>query len=297
MDITGIIKKNRPHLSSSSVRTYESILKNLAKKIQSKPLDRAEIIANVDKITAELKDKSPKNRKTIYSALIVILDDGNDNNQVLNKFRTQMMRDSETAEQDDSKQMMNDKQRDNWMDWPDVLTLYKNLEKKVKPLFKIQNPSSSMIRLMQQYVMLSLFTLIKPRRTTDWISFKLRDIDKAKDNYLQGNTLIFNDYKTKKYLGVQKVECPRELKKILNDWSKVNDKPYLLMDTKGNQMNASKFTQELYNIFDKKISTNMLRHSYLTNLLKDVPKLKELQQNMKDMGQTNLLTQLQYVKK
>jgi hypothetical protein len=49
-------------------------------------------------------------------------------------------------------------------------------------------------------------------------------------------------------------------------------------------------------IFDGlKISTSMLRHIYLTDKLKDVPKLVELEQLASDMGHS-LKEQLEYVK-
>ena len=296
MSLSEIIKHNRPNLSHSSVRTYISILNNLSKRIKCPELTKDCIIKHESDIIKDLSDKSPRNRKTIYSALIVMLDDGK-HNKVLDKFRTLMMRDSEKTEEEDAKQEKNTKQRENWMDWSEVNKVYNDLEAKAKPLFKLKDLSKSMIRLIQQYVMLSLFIKIKPRRTSDWTDFKLRGYDKNKDNYMEGNKLIFNSFKTKKYLGKQVIDLPKDLKKILTDWSKINTKDNLLIDTKGNPMNASKFTQELYNIFGKNISTNMLRHIYLSNLLKDTPALLKLQENMKDMGQTNLKTQLQYVKK
>jgi hypothetical protein len=296
MSLSDIIKHNRSSLSHSSVRTYVSILNNLSKRIKCPELTKDCIVKHEQDIIKDLSDRPPRNRKTIYSALIVILDDGTAN-KTLDKFRTLMMKDSEKTEEEDAKQEKNVKQKENWIEWSEVNQVYNDLEGKVKPLFKLKSLSKSMIRIIQQYVMLSLFVKIKPRRTMDWIDFKLRNFDKTKDNYMEGNKLIFNSFKTKKYLGKQVIDLPKDLKKILNEWSKINTKDNLLFDTKGNPMNASKFTQELYNIFGKNISTNMLRHIYLSHLLKNTPALLKLQENMKDMGQTNLKTQLQYVKR
>ena len=300
MSLTELIKTRRPHLSSSSVRTYNSILTNLAKKIDTTDkLDRDGIIKHSDAITKRLKDDPPKNRKTILSALVVVLDEPNSpNNDVLNHFRRQMLDDSKKSDEIDNKQEMSEKQAENWIEWKDVIAKYEDMKKKVAPLWKTEHLTKSMFRLLQQYVILSLFVLIKPRRALDWVDFKLRNIDNKKDNYMQGNKLYFNSFKTKKYLGLQTVELPATLKKILSDWSKIQKSDYLLTDTRGSHMNSSKFTNELYSIFDPKlISVNMLRHSYLTSLLKDVPKLQELQETMKDMGQTDLETQMKYVKK
>jgi hypothetical protein len=62
-------------------------------------------------------------------------------------------------------------------------------------------------------------------------------------------------------------------------------------------MTNVKLSQRLNKIFDGlKISTGLLRHIYLTEKLKDVPKLQELEQLASDMGHS-LKEQLEYVKK
>jgi len=300
MTLAELIKEKRPHLSSSSIRTYCSILRNLAKKIgTTDTLNREGIIKHKDAIVKQLENDPPKNRKTIYSALVVVLQEpDNADNTVYNFFRREMLADGKAANEEDEKQEMTQKEADNWVDWKDIVSKWEDMKKKVTPLWKAEKLTKPQFRALQQFVMLSCFVLIKPRRALDWCDFKLKNVDTNKDNYMQGNKLYFNSYKTKKYLGLQTVDLNRELKKILTDWSKIQPSDYLFTDTRGNPMNASKFTSELYVIFDPlQISVNMLRHSYLTSLLKNVPQLKELQETMKDMAQTNIETQLKYVKK
>lgn len=297
-DLSSLIRANREHLSNSSIRTYVSILNNLKKKLNlSDALNKAGITKHVNAILDSLKEKTPKQRKTVLSALVVMLDDGHASD-VLNQIRHKMMSDSQKADEEDSKQEMTTSQAENWMSWSDVEKKYAELEKKVKPLWKLEEIPKAVFRFIQQYVILSCFVRIKPRRSQDWLDFKIHGtIDPKKDNYMKGNKLVFNSFKTKKYLGQQEVDCPPALKKIFTDWARINTHDNLLVDTKGKPMSASQFTQELYSIFDKNISTNMLRHIYLSNLLKDVPKLQELQSTMKDMGQTDLETQMKYVKR
>ena len=66
------IKKQRPNISESSIKTYNSILTSLYKKIfKSNDID----IKNFDKhkeILDHLKTLEPNKRKTILSALVVI---------------------------------------------------------------------------------------------------------------------------------------------------------------------------------------------------------------------------------
>ena len=300
MTLQEILKERRPHLSTSSIRTYCSILRNLGKNIGVEGiLDRNAIIKHKDDIIKALKDNPPKNRKTVLSALVVVLDDPKaENNDVLNYFRRQMMADGKEADEQDEKQEMTEKQAKNWIEWKDVCAKWEDMKKKVAPLWKSDKLTKPMFRALQQFVILSCFVLIKPRRALDWCDFKIKNVDPKKDNYMQGNKLFFNSYKTKKYLGLQTIDLPLTLKKILNDWSKIQTSDYLFTDTRGGNMNSSKFTSELYAIFDPlQVSVNMLRHSYLSSILKDVPKLQELQETMKEMAQNNLETQLKYVKK
>ena len=52
----------------------------------------------------------------------------------------------------------------------------------------------------------------------------------------------------------------------------------------------------LNKIFGKKISTSMLRHMYLTNVYRDVPKINQMQDLAKEMGHS-VSTALEYVKR
>ena len=55
----------------------------------------------------------------------------------------------------------------------------------------------------------------------DFIQFKIYNIDKNKNNYIKGNTLIFNIYKTSKLKGQQKIKIPKQIKSILTKYIKL----------------------------------------------------------------------------
>jgi hypothetical protein len=67
------------------------------------------------------------------------------------------------------------------------------------------------------------------------------------------------------------------------------------MKPNGTKFSAQNITRELNSIFGKKISTSMLRHIYLSNLYKDVPKLNQMRETAEKMGH-DFTTALQYVK-
>ena len=124
-----------------------------------------------------------------------------------------------------------------------------------------------------------LFTGTVPRRSLDFVDFRIENVDKKKDNYLERNEMVFNSYKTAKTYGQQRVTIPIKMKNILRKWIKVNPTPYLLFDRNYNPLSSVKLNQRLNKIFDgKKISVNALRHSFLTE------KYGDISEDMADMG-------------
>ena len=75
--IIDLIKKNRPHLSASSIKTYKSILKNIYDKCFD---DKEYSMKNFDDdkiILISLKDVPYNKRKTVLAALSVLTDNKN----------------------------------------------------------------------------------------------------------------------------------------------------------------------------------------------------------------------------
>jgi len=127
------------------------------------------------------------------------------------------------------------------------------------------------LQTIQQYIILCLLSgiFIAPRRSLDYTEFKISNIDKDADNYLDKNELVFNKYKTAKFYNEQRVSCPKELLSILKKWIKTNNNDYLLFDSNGEKLTSVKLNQRLEKIFGKKVAVNLLRHSFLTDRFKD----------------------------
>jgi integrase len=285
------IIKLKPNISQSSVNTYNSILKNLHKRVF---IDKDIDLKNFEKtapIISFLKDLEPSKRKTILASLVVITDN--------KRYRDQMMKDIEEYKSNESKQMKNDKQTDSWVDTSDIDLLLTDLEKNTNTLYKKKTLSNSDLQDIQNYIILCVLSgrYIPPRRSKDYVDFKIRDIDKDKDNYIDKKNMIFNSYKTAKTYQRQEIPIPPELLKILNKWIKVNPSDYLLFDSGGNKLSNVKLTQRLNKIFGKKASVNQLRHTYLSNKYQDTIKLnKDMADDMKAMGSSRAQESI-YIKK
>jgi len=277
--IKELIIKNKPNISKSSVTTYLSILKNLYINVFKDDKFDLDNFDKADKILTALKDLEPNKRKTILASLVVITDN--------KKYRDQMLKDIEVYKSNESKQIKSDKQTDSWLDTSEIDDIYNIMEKVVKHLYKKKELSMIDLQEIQNYIILCVLSgkFIPPRRSKDYVDFKIKDIDQEKDNYIEKKNMIFNSYKTAKTYQRQEIPIPSELMKILNKWIKVNPTEYLFFDSNGKKLSNVKLTQRLNKIFGKKASVNQLRHTYLSNKYQDTIKQnQEMEDDLKAMG-------------
>ena len=275
--IIDTLKQKRPNLHAKSIKTYVSLLKNIMKNMGYEDLE--DLDKNSGKVIKFLKEKydNLNGVKTRLSALFVITEN--------KMYHTDMMTNIQKYNTETNKQEKNDKQKDNWMTTEEIQTIYDQMETNVKPLWKKKEFSTKEILKIQDFVIISLFTLIPPRRAMDYIEFKINNINTNKDNYIKGTNLIFNTYKTSKQKGTQTIKIPKQLKSILTKYIKlIADKSdYLIFNNKYQQLSTPNFTLRLNKIFgNKKVSVNMLRHIYLSEKHRD--NLAEMKQDFADMG-------------
>lgn len=288
------IKKKRPDISISSLKTYESLLRNLYEKVFGDILEKTYNIERFDeseKIIKFLKNLEPRKRKTLLSALVVITDK--------KEYRDLMLEDIKKYNDEEGKQVKTEKQIDNWVEKDDIKGLIDYLDKISKTIYKKKELTSQDLQIIQQYIILSVLggVFIPPRRSKDYVNFKIKNINKDEDNYMDKNKFIFNSYKTAKTYGKQEVEIPSKLKAIINKWTKVNPTEYLLFDTNEKQLSNVKLNQRLNKLFGKKASVNQMRKTYLSDKYSDmIDKQKELDIDMKDMGSSKLQEKI-YIKK
>jgi hypothetical protein len=283
------IKDKRPSLSESSLTTYTSILRSLYKKLYGDGDIDFSKFNQADKILEHLKTLPPNRRKTILSALVIITDN--------KKYREQMLEDVRDYNKEISKQEKSPQQEANWVTQQEVESMYNSLKKNANMIYKKDSITNADLQVIQNFIILALFNLIAPRRSKDYVDFKIRNVDKDKDNYMEKGKFVFNSYKTAKTYGKQEVAIPRELTTIINKWIKVNPTDYLLFDSNMNPLTAVKLNQRLNRIFDgKKIAVNALRHSYLTDkYADDMKKKSSMATDMSNMGSS--LSQMEtYVK-
>lgn len=291
MSLEEIIKERRPNISKSSIKTYSSILRNLYKKVFNRDDFVIDDFEKSKEILKHLQTLEPNKRKTILSALVVITDNKD--------YRSQMLEDIKDYNKEQSKQVKSDKQEKNWVSQDEVDSLFNELEKTAKYLYKSPKLSNIDLQEIQNYIIMSLLSgvFIPPRRSKDYVELKIKNVDKTKDNYIDKNKLVFNSYKTAKTYGQQTVDIPPKLNIILKKWLKVNPTEYLLFDSSLNKLSNVKLNQRINKLFGKKVSVNQLRHTYLSDKFGDlIDKKGQLAKDFKDMG-SSMLQESVYIKK
>ena len=290
--IKDYIHSKRSTLSKSSITTYASILKNLYKKVfKDDDMDLGKF-DNSEPVLTFLKDMPPNRRKTILSALVIITDK--------KAYRDLMAEDVRDYNKDISKQEKTPQQEAAWVETSQVNEICAELKKVADLLYKKKQLSAADLQQIQNYIIMCVLggCYISPRRSKDYVDFKIRNIDKEKDNYLDKGKFVFNSYKTAKTYGTQTVDIPVQLKNIINKWIRANPTDHLLFDANGGKLSAVKLNQRINKIFDgRKVSVNQLRHTFLTDKFGDtIQKKKEIAETMEDMGSSsNMLDS--YVKK
>jgi integrase len=276
------IKEKRPTLSDSSITTYHSILKNLHKNVFGGDMEIKDF-SKTDPILKYLKDSPASRRKTILSALVIITDK--------KEYRDQMLDDIKEYNADTSTQEKTEKQKESWIDAVEVKQLWDQMKTNVDLIYKKATLTPSDMQTIQSFIIVSLLggVFVPPRRSKDLVDWKIANLDRDKDNYLDKNTIHFNSYKTAKTYGQQTMVIPIQLKNILNKWIKVNPTDYLLFDSNRNPLTSVKLNQRLNKIFaGKKVGVNQLRKTYLTGKYAETAKQqKEMAKDMSAMGSSS----------
>ena len=282
--LTKTIKNKKESLSDNSVRTYISNLMSINKKLKGD--DTVEWFSkNNNDIIEYIKksDASKQSLKTYLSALYILTG--------IQEYKTLMITYCNEVNNNYKTQKMTDKQESTRISFEDVKKIYMN------NLLTLKNSPT-----LENYVnylacALSSGFFIPPRRA-EVAYIKIKNYDKEKDNYIDKNRIVFNNYKTSKKYGQQFIDIPKEIIPILKKYLKVNESDFLFPNKNGDKcLTNSDYTRLLNDIFGKSISVDALRSIYLSHKYKDIPKLTEMQATATAMGHSITTGLTDYVKK
>lgn len=317
LHIKEMIMKNRPMLAHGTLSTYMASIRKIQQICKCNAYTIDGLIKNRKEIMDSLGEvQSPMIRKSKISAIIAVLDDksGAEHSEelieALKDYRKVMTEDAAKVNKKNISQELSDKQKEHLISQEEVMNVYNQIKAEATPLLRKTALTRKQFETLQNYILLSMYVLIPPRRSMDYADFKIRNFNEkedSNDNYMVNYnknkkkglaTFVFNSYKNSKRLGRQVIEnIPKPLENLINTWKLFNKADYLLINHNGNKITQSRIASLLNEIFGgRNISTSMLRHIYLSNKFKDV-NLQELTETANAMGQTDIRTTLAYVDK
>ena len=166
---------------------------------------------------------------------------------------------------------MSEKQKDNMISVEEIKKIKNDLEKEASRISrKPKIDSKKDYDVLLRNLLLSFYTSIPPRRTSDYALMKFgNDKDDDFNYFTDDDKLVFNNYKTKKTYGKQIIDVSKN-KQLLKDFrmymkhKRPNAEDFLLIRWKGMKFNTiNDVTRELNSIFGKNISASMLRNIYV----------------------------------
>lgn len=280
-------------ITKSSLEVYKTKLKILN---DNKPIKNLNYLYDIDKINEKIKSLKPNTRRTYIIAITSIL-------SCLNKQDKKPSKKLKKLYEDYSKLLdeYNNKLRDQTeiTEGTQIIS-----QEKIDEVYKnLKNNRDKNKKSYQDYLILSLYYLIPPRRSLDYQLMKyVKEFDKelSKDfNYYDKEKFYFNAYKTRGKYALQEIVVPDNLKEIIDFHIKLNDikdDNFILRDFKnetelkiGNAM-----TLILNRIFKDKVSVSMLRRSYLTNKYGNIN--DDLKKDVDKMGTSQDVANTNYIK-
>lgn len=284
------IKDNRPRLSESSLKTYCNILRNLHKNVfgDDAAFDHHHFTKNQEQVMKFLESVKFNVRKTILAALVALTD-----GVVQSHYRDQMSKDANQWTAREKLNVMTEAQRENWISWKEIESHLTKLRNQYAYIFTEAKPSRDEVLNLQKYIILCCYVLIPPRRAMDFTCMKVKNFDKAKDNFYEGGKFHFRRYKTAKFTGLQIEKVPANLATLLKKWISFHGEDLLFSDYYGKELTSSGMTKILNSVFKKNISVNQLRHIFITE--KSAPLMEELEKTAAAMGHSTAQAKL-YVK-
>jgi hypothetical protein len=269
------------------VKTYLSILSNLHKRVfGGKAMDLKDFTKSHE-ILEHLKDVPSNVRKTTLSALFILTQNP--------EYRKLMGEDIEKYNEMVNKRELSPQLKEEWISKEKMQDLYQHYKRNADLLYKKKDLTTNDLQQIQNYIMVCLYSglFIPPRRALDMAEFKIKNINKTDDNFIEKDKLFFNKFKTAKFNKPEQKEViiPKELKTILTKWIKVNPTDWLLFDVKGGKLTSVKINQRLQKLFGHGVAINSLRKIYLSNKYDN---LNEIQRSLaKDMGEMGSSSQQQ----
>jgi len=265
------IKKYNPNLKENSLKQYSHRIQFFVNKHHDLDLDNPEeILQNINKVYDNLST-----RKGLISPLAKITNSKLLLDEIQNL--TSMIR-SENEENKSS-----EAEKLSWLNSKEINKIINQHAKEIRKFENIDSVTPYQKRLVKKFLLFLFFSgkFIPPRRVMDY-SLLLWDKDDSNNyNYIDGNKIVFNRYKTTATYGQQIITLPKQLLKYINLHRKLNydeSKSKYMFSSTEHPLAAISINSFLSDIVGKQINSNIFRKIYISDLFKSRKSLKEIKE-------------------
>lgn len=282
-------------IKDSSIKLYLSNLKRLNNNVDVKSLT---FLKNTKKMLDFINNKSENTKRTYLISICTVLSLDPKFKKVYDEYYKLLKESNGLLKNNTTK---SEKQTENWMEQDEITSIYKNIESEVEKFRTKKKLTESEYNTLLNYVILSIYILIPPRRSLDYIKMLIGEDTNKDYNYIDINDskFIFNNFKTAGTYKTQIIDIPDNLMSIIKLYltkrKGVKSKLPFLVNFKNEPLTTStQMTRILNKIFNKKVSVSMLRNIYLTNKYKNIN--KEKIDDATAMGTSSSNADNQYIK-
>jgi integrase len=297
MDIAQILSARG--IQEQTARLYA---RNLHALNMNKPITTITFLKDPDRVMQKIGHLRPTTQRTYIIGIVSFL-------KSLSEPKARKLADLYVSLMNDYNARLrtsNDKtdaEKDNWMTAEEVQGAYDALRVDAEDVAKkrraLQRPEYD---TLLKYLILSLYTLIPPRRNADFQKMKILT-DEPQDmqnNYIdiENTKFIFNNYKTAKAYKTQIVDIPDELMDVVRMYLRHanTSSGYLVVNYEGQPFQSvNAITRILNSIFKRRVGSQMLRKMFHTNKYAAV--LDELDEDARKMGHSIDVIKSHYLKK
>lgn len=284
-----VIKKSRPSIKDSTIKSYEANLNKLKKMFDS---DNYNFLKDVDKVMEKIGDKHFTTIRNYLNAIIILLlalNHDDEYKELLKEYQSKRDDLNQQYEDENATGKISDKQKENFIPYEDLVKMINEMGKDLKG-FKKRELSAKDKMLLQIYIIYQIHIRLPMRNDLSGMEAinkrtynKLSEEDKKAKNYLvieKGKMfMVLNKFKTQSKYEELRFDVPKDLERLLRSYLKINGMGVLFKSSTGKALTRNQLSQLLIKFskkyIGKSISTTMLRKIVLSHKFGDLKKEQE----------------------
>jgi len=263
-----------------SPSTKKSYLGNLRRLNNGKEIKNIKFLKDTKKVLEQIAEiPNPSTRKNYYISAVAILENNKPYKKAYDIYHEQMMNSNKKLNKEPFKS--EETLAKVAIPFEDLLQRQKELYNKINFKIKKVDATKEDLQLLQDTILVSLYTLMPPRRN-DYTEVKIEEPKEDAFNYYDKYKFYFNTFKTAKHYGQQITDVPDELGRLIELRQRINPHEFLLINKKGDKLSTSMLSKVIKDAFKMDIGSSSIRNIFATAKFGGVK--AEMKEVATDMG-------------